>query len=55
MGVLGPMFDSIFIRSGVVVTLVVVPIGLVVSLVFRFLGHGRTYESNYLWDKGGGL
>jgi hypothetical protein len=38
----------------VVVSLVGVPIGLVVSLVSRFWGHGMTYESNHFWDKGGG-
>jgi hypothetical protein len=38
----------------VVVSLVAVPIGLVVSLVSRFWGHGMTYESNHFWDKGGG-
>jgi hypothetical protein len=29
-----------------VVRLVVVPLGLVISLIFRFLGHGGAYESN---------
>jgi hypothetical protein len=41
------MFDFNFIRSRLVVSLVVVPIGLVVSLVSRFWGHGGTYESNH--------
>ncbi len=34
-----PCLIPIFVRSGVVVNLVVVPIGLVVSLVSRFWGH----------------
>jgi hypothetical protein len=38
----------IFVSNLLVVSLVEVPIELVISLVFRFWRHGRTYENNHL-------
>jgi hypothetical protein len=43
---------SIFVRSGIVVSLVAIPVGLIVSLVYRFWGHNRTYESNHFLGQG---
>ncbi len=37
----------IFIRNRLVVSLVAIPIGLVVNLIFRFWGHIKTYENNH--------
>ncbi len=46
-GFLDPCSIPNFIRSEIVVSLVMVPIGLVVSLVFKFWGHDATYENNH--------
>ncbi len=40
----------IFIRK-LVVSLVVIPIGLIVNLVFRFWGHTETYENSFFRTK----
>jgi hypothetical protein len=42
-----PCSISNFVRSQLVVSLVVVLIGLVVSLISKFWGHDGTYESNH--------
>jgi len=46
-GVPRPSSIPIFVSNGLVVSLVAIPVELVVSLVFRFWKHGKTYENNH--------
>ncbi len=46
-----PCSVPISIRKGRVVSLVVVPLGLVVNLDSKFCGHSKTYESNHFLEQ----
>jgi hypothetical protein len=44
-----PCSIPILVIKGLIVGLITIPLGLVVSLVYRFWGHISAYENNYFF------